>query len=60
MNISMLTNAYLPQKNISDKEFLKFKSDWLIKNSNLELIEEFLINNQIVSSHPELTRHLLD
>ncbi len=60
MEVSLLTNAHYPNQNITENEFLKFKSDWLIKNSNLELIEEFLINNQIVSSHPELTRHLLD
>ena len=60
MNISVLTNAYLPQKNISEKEFLKFKSDWLIKNSNLELIEEYLIQNQIINLHPELTKFLVD
>ena len=60
MNISMLTNAYLPQKNISKKEFLKFKADWLIKNDNLELIEEYLIKNQIINIHPELTRHLVN
>ena len=60
MEVSLLTNAHYPNQNITKNEFLKFKSDWLIKNSNLELIEEFLINNQIVSSHPELTRHLLD
>ena len=60
MNISMLTNAYLPQKNISEKEFLKFKSDWLIKNNNLELIEEYLIKNQIINIHPELTKHLVN
>ncbi len=60
MEVSLLTNAHYPNQNITENEFLKFKSNWLIKNSNLELIEEFLINNQIVSSHPELTRHLLD
>ncbi len=60
MNISMLTNAYYPNQNISETEFLKFKSDWLIKNSNLELIEEYLIKNQIVNLHPELTRFLVD
>ena len=60
MEVSLLTNAHYPNQNITENEFLKFKSDWLIKNSNLELIEEFLINNQIVSSHPQLTRHLLD
>ena len=35
MNISMLTNAYYPNQNISEQEFLKFKSNWLIKDSNL-------------------------
>ncbi len=60
MNISMLTNAYYPNQNISEQEFLKFKSDWLIKNSNLELIEEYLINNQSINLHPELTRFLVD
>ncbi len=60
MNISVLTNAYQPQKNISEKEFLKFKSDWLIKNSNLELIEEYLIQNQIINLHPELSKFLVD
>ena len=60
MKISLLTNAYSPKKNISEKEFLKFKSNWLIKNSDLELIEEYLIKNQIVNFHPELTRFLVD
>ena len=44
INISLLTNSYYPQKNITEKEFQKFKSDWLIKNSNLELIELSLIH----------------
>ena len=60
LNISLLTNAYYPSQNISEQEFLKFKSDWLIKNSNEELIEEYLIKNQIVNLHPELTRYLVD
>jgi len=60
MNISLLTNAYYPNQNITEQEFLKFKSDWLIKDSNFELIEEYLIKNQIVNLHPELTRYLVD
>ena len=60
MNISLLTNAYYPSQNIVEQEFLKFKSDWLIKDSNLELIEEYLIKNQIINLHPDLTRHLVD
>ena len=60
MKISMLTNAYIPKKNISEKEFLEFKSQWLIKNSDLDLIEEYLIKNQIFNIHPKLTKFLLD
>ncbi len=60
MNISLLTNAYYPSQNITEKEFLKFKTNFLIKNSQLDLIEEFLINNQVINSHPVLTRHLVD
>ena len=60
MNISLLTNAYYPTQNISEQEFLKFKSNWLIKNSDLDLIEEYLIKNQTVNLHPELTRFLVD
>ena len=60
INISLLTNAYHPQKNISEKEFLKFKSDWLIKNSNLELIEEYLVKNQAINLHPELSKFVVD
>ncbi len=60
MHISLLTNAYLPNENISEKEFMSFKSDWLIKNADLELIEEYLIKNQIINMHPNLTIFLVD
>ncbi len=60
MNIVLLTNAYYPKKNISEKDFLKIKSDWLIKNNNLELIEEYLIKNDILNLHPKLSKYLVD
>ena len=60
MEISLLTNAYYPNRNISEKEFLRFKSEWLIKNSDFNLIEEYLIKNQIFNAHPELVKHLVD
>ena len=47
MHISLLTNAYSPTQNITEQEFMSLKSDWLIKDANLELIEEYLIKNQI-------------
>ena len=60
MNIVLLTNAYYPKKNISEKDFLKIKSDWLIKHNNLELIEEYLIKNDILNFHPKLSKYLVD
>jgi len=60
LNISLLTNAYYPNQNITVEEFLKFKSNWLIKDSNLDLIEEYLIKNQITNLHPGLMRYMVD
>ena len=60
MHISLLTNAYSPTQNITEKEYMSFKSDWLIKDANLELIEEYLIKNQLLNLHPNLTRYLVD
>ena len=60
MNIVLLTNSYFPQNNITKKEFLKIKSDWLIKNNDRDLIEEYLIKNQILNLHPKLSRYLID
>ena len=60
MNIVLLTNAYYPNKNISEKDFLKIKSDWLIKHNNLKLIEEYLIKNDILNLHPKLSKYLVD
>jgi len=37
-----------------------FKSNWLIKNSDLEIIEEYLIKNQITNLHPEMMRFVVD
>ena len=60
MNIALLTNSYYPEINITKDEFLKIKSDWLIKNKDRDLIEEYLIKNQILNLHPELSRYLVD
>ena len=60
MHISLLTNAHSPTQNITEQEFMSFKSDWLIKDANLELIEEYLIRNQIINLHPDLARYLVD
>ena len=60
LDIILLTNAYYPEINISKDQFLELKSNWLIKNSNHELIEKYLLKNQIVNEHPKLSRLLVD
>jgi len=60
MQVSLLTNAYYPSQNITEQEFIAFKSEWLINNTDLDLIEEYLIKNQIINQHSKLTKHLVD
>ena len=60
LEILLLTNSYYPETNISKEQFLAIKSNWLIKNYNLQLIEDYLLSNQIINEHPKLTRFLLD
>ena len=60
LRILILTNAYYPKKNISEEQFLKFKSHWLIKEANLDLIEEYFVKNQIINIHPELIKFLVN
>ena len=60
LDILLVTNAYYPKLNITKEQFLKIKSDWLIKNSNLKLIEDYLLKNQIINENPKLTRYLVD
>ena len=60
LDILLLTNAYYPELNISKNQFLEIKSNWLIKNSNYDLIENYLLNNQIINENPKLTKYLVD
>ena len=58
LDILLLTNAYYPKKNISKEQFLEIKSNWLIKNADLELIEKYLSNNQDVEQNIKLTKFI--
>ena len=60
LDILLLTNAYYPEINISKDQFLELKSNWLIKNYDLQLIEKYLLKNQIINEHPKLTKLLVD
>ena len=60
LDILLLTNAHYPEINISKVQFLELKSNWLIKNSNLQLIENYLLKNEMINEHPKLTKLLVD
>ena len=60
LDILLLTNAHYPELNISKAEFTELKSNWLIKNSNFQLIEKYLLKNQVINEHPKLTKLLVD
>ena len=60
LDILLLTNSYYPEINISKDQFLELKSNWFIKNSDFQLIENYLIKNQIINEHPKLTKLLVD
>ncbi len=60
LNISLLTNSYFPQQNISNEQFLKLKLDWLIKNGDFELMEDYLIKNQSINKNEKLVIFMVD
>jgi hypothetical protein len=60
LDILLLTNAYYPEINITEKQFQEMKSTWLIKSSNFQLIESYLLKNQIINENPKLTKYLVD
>ena len=59
MNIVLLTNSYNPEINFTEEEFLKIRSDWLIKYDDRKLIKEYLIKNQILNLYPDLSKYLV-
>ena len=60
LDILFLTNSHYPETNISKDEFSEIKSNWLIKNSNFKLIEDYLLINQNINENLELTKFLVD
>ena len=48
------------QRNITFEEFSKLKSDWLIKNSNLDLIQNYLVSNNLLNENPELVKFFVN
>lgn len=60
LDIALLTNSYLPTKNITEEEFLEFKYDYLIQKKNLNLIKAFLENNPYIENNEKLIKFYAD
>ena len=60
LKIVLLTNSYIPKKNITTEEFLKFKNNYLIKIGDLNLIKLYLFKNKDLKENDELIRFFVD
>ena len=58
--VALLTNSYLPNKNINKQEFISFKQDFLIKNKDLDLIKNFLEKNKDIEGNQKIIKFYLD
>jgi hypothetical protein len=60
LNVALLTNSYIPTKNISKEQFLIIKSGWLVQQQDLNLIETYLSKNSSLEEGSGLVRYYLD
>tara|TARA_Y100001970_G_scaffold272898_1_gene370166 strand:- start:4927 stop:6678 length:1752 start_codon:yes stop_codon:yes gene_type:complete len=60
LEIALLTNSYTPNKNISAEEFFQFKTNYLIKNRDLNLIKKYLIKNKKMPNQSLLIKFFVD
>jgi len=56
----LFTNAYPLQTNLTSKEFLKIKIDWLIKNRRIRDLETFLKKNPEVGQETQAIKFLVN
>ena len=59
-SIALLTNFYVPQKNITTEEFLDLKTKYLIKSEDLNLIKLFISKNKELENNDSLIIYYLD
>ena len=60
LEIALFTNSYIPNNNISPKEFLDFKFNYLKKKKDFNLIKEFLIKNPNLRESDDLITFYVD
>ena len=60
LEITLLTNSQIPNKNITEDEFVNFKIDYLIKKNNKKLIKDYLEKNKSNIYNLKLIKHYVD
>ena len=60
LNITLLTNSYIPENNISVNEFLNLKFEYLINKKDFELIKNFLSKNPFLKNTDNLVIFYVD
>ena len=56
----IFTYSYPPSKNLSQEDFLKLKVNWLLSQSKIKVVEDFLNNNSEFSGRSKLIKYLVD
>ena len=57
---TLFTISDLPQKNMTDKEFINYKLDWLTDNQKENLISTFLNKNKEFPNKKKIIKYLVD
>jgi len=57
---TLFTVSKLPGRNMTDKEFIDYKIDWLIKNKKDEMMSVFLNKNKTFPSKSKIIKYLVD
>ncbi len=57
---NVLLSFSYPPKGMDQDEFVKLKTDWLINNNKIELIENFLKQNKDFNGKSKVVQHLVD
>ncbi len=60
LDIALLTNSEIPNKNINEDEFINFKIDYLIKKNNKKLIVDYLEKNKNNIYNIKLIKHYVN
>jgi hypothetical protein len=57
---TLFTISKLPNKNMTDEEFVNYKLDWLISNNKSEIISTFLNKNKEFPNKKKIIKYLVD